>query len=447
MLIENKKNHSSPPKGKVEKRKDAEMKNVSASGVGYSIPHPTNAFLMKTNTFFDYLKLTIPYKKEDAKLPLGFEIYTFQRLKAILEVLLKLGDNPPQERVTENVISYGNETRIIINGRNSKGKFVYKDEVFELDTIILELKGQGCRAFEERNGHVLFDLVFPCYERLYARSGRVDFDIDLINGKFTIQKLKQLVLNGYLVTNFKKMKPVEEYDIQKGLYLGEGLYFGSKSNIELLNYNKTLEFASRNIEVENQVESYLRFEMRFYHERADALCLRFLKMKNLLKQNENMLAYEASSILFGLLDFKDPEYKGKNEQKCRWPTWSLWQEFLDVASKSKVVNQLRLEKNISTMLEWQEKCLSRQEVIQLLSTIFDPEYKNFYSDLILKGFEKLKPTDIAMFNKHLEKKGLPPVTREQLESIKSGYVKTKEMAEYERYLNGEADATDDDIPF
>lgn len=403
------------------------------SKVGYSIPHLARTSTMQTNTFFDYVKLSFPVKFGYDFVPEGFECYTYPELKAILEMLLKLPEDPEHENVKDNIVDYFDETRLILYGNDSRAKFVHEDKEFDLRICVLELKGQGCRAFEERGGNILFDLIFPSYKRLNAICGRIDFDIDLINGPFTIRMFQELVEEGFLSTTFRNMNVSATFNIQGQVFKGEGLYFGSKSSTELLIYNKALEFAHRDLEVVNEIESYLRFEMRFFHEKADGLISHFLNIESDLKNNDELLSFESASILYKLLDFKDPNYDGNDTKKNRWPTWPMWLDFLGVVKKTPVKNQNRLEQTIAKKMNWQKKNLARQEAIKYLISMLDPSYKDFQNELLASGLDKIKKKELVLINRHLKKHGLSELTKNDVENLISSF----NVSDAERYLNGE----------
>ena len=201
-------------------------------------------------------------------------------------------------------------------------------------TCHLELKGEGCRDFERRNEDKTWHDFFLFLLRLNCRFRRIDIAIDDFEGSdITLSKLYAKIKANHYTSSFKSIpKPIGFIDS------GFSLTFGSAmSPIQLCIYDKKVEQLQKSKLVNE--DYWIRYEMRFKFEKADAVAYSFLTQyedsnEELYGFNMRQFAYE---ILYGLLDIKENNnYSRDNQNKVSTDT--SWLSFLDNVKKGKLKN-------------------------------------------------------------------------------------------------------------
>ena len=198
-----------------------------------------------------------------------------------------------------------------------------KDEKKKIGTLI-ELKGQGCRQFEEllvaqeRGWLEFFNLV----EDLNGIIKRIDLAIDDKVGILDIPFYTQKLNEGACSTIFKRFNAISDGEIkhyeEKEKMMGKTLYIGSrKSDVYFCLYEKDYEQYMRIGISPSEVEVKNRFEIRLKNERAENAIVEYLRRG------------EIGSVTFDIINryltFVDLQ-NGKDPKKC--PVNGRWQLFL-----------------------------------------------------------------------------------------------------------------------
>ena len=139
----------------------------------------------------------------------------------------------------------------------------------------IELKGQGCREFENRSNKTWNDLFSFFLIRLHGNPTRIDIAIDDYDGTHSnITKIKEILDKGNYTTSFRK----KYYKLMGCEQEGWSLQFGShKSTIMLVIYDKLKEQMSKGNEV-NQ-EFWTRYELRYMKDRAYDVVLNYIEQE------------------------------------------------------------------------------------------------------------------------------------------------------------------------
>lgn len=248
--------------------------------------------------------------------------------------------------------------------------FQYDEETFILggnkdsrlkdgnDAWYLELKGQGCRMLEQR--FMLNDIETPrgwyeLFEYIYRTntSGicdikilRIDATLDDYTGKITQEEIERKYVNHFWTSRSRSLKLEKSIDFENlknhiKYYKDKGwtLTHGGRTSRQLCIYNKKAERKARGYE--SFVDSWMRFESRYFDDNADWA---FLKILNGLKDNKfNEVVY---SLIGGIIEFKE-DSDCERSQMYRVKTWNKWEELLNNVSAIKYVSQKKIEEDIT----------------------------------------------------------------------------------------------------
>lgn len=270
--------------------------------------------------------------------------------------------------------------------------------------FILELKGSGCRHFEERgcSWQELFDF---CY-MFDARIHRIDVAVDDMKGYLDLEGLKSRLSSKWYVTDsFRESSFKQEYS--EGLegfdysiedkidvyekYAGWSATLGSKQAIQLQFYDKHAEREARNISL--LVNHWIRCEMRFYDYKAANV---FPILQNAI--DNDMFCTVAMALLNRIITIKDDCTKFDSLHFYRAETWPAWSNFMNqvpyddyfkVAGKKRVFTPETL---VSSRMKWAEKSW-KNTLIMLLSALGLKDFMNLLLELAYKALEEGKVTN------------------------------------------------------
>ena len=232
-----------------------------------------------------------------------------------------------------------------------------EDEKKKIGTLI-ELKGQGCRQFEEflkaqeRGWLEFFNLV----DDLNGIVKRIDLAIDDKVGILDIPFYTKKMNDGACDTIFKRFNVISNGEIRRGeekeKMMGNTLYIGSKSSeVYFCLYEKDYEQYVRLGISPSEVEVKNRFEIRTKNDRAEKIITEYLR--------RGEITSVAFDVINRYLTFVDLE-SGKEPKDC--PINSRWQLFLGVGR-----GKLRLTTKPEPMtLKRTDKWLSSQVMPMLL---------------------------------------------------------------------------------
>ena len=207
-----------------------------------------------------------------------------------------------------------------IEWEQTKGAFGYRDRLYwekisihyngrEDMGILLEMSGQGCRAFESFGSgdyQAFFDEVFENPEEVHLT--RLDVAFDDHEGLLSIDQLCDDSRNAEFISKFKSG------NVTYGLIddPGKSVTFGSRSSEILIRiYDKAAERGF------TDGRHWVRVELQLRRDRA----LAFLN-------DEAELGDRFRGVLGNYLRFID-EPDGEDSNRWRWPMKSYWAQLLD----------------------------------------------------------------------------------------------------------------------
>lgn len=145
-------------------------------------------------------------------------------------------------------------------------------------TCHLEMKGDACRDFENRNKDKNWINFLLFMAQLNSNFKRIDIAIDDFKGDIiTLPWIMDKIKNKYYVSVFKS-KPRPIGTLEDGLTIQFG---GNDSEIELVIYDKKQERKTRR--KENKYDYWVRYEMRFRNNNAERVAY---KLSSLYSEEE-----------------------------------------------------------------------------------------------------------------------------------------------------------------
>ena len=257
----------------------------------------------------------------------------------------------------------------------------------------IELKGQGCREFENRSNKTWYDLFSFFLIRLHGNPTRIDIAIDDYDGTHSnITKIKEILDKGNYTTSFRK----KYYKLMGCEQEGWSLQFGShKSTIMLVIYDKLKEQMSKGNEV-NQ-EFWTRYELRYMKDRAYDVVLNYIEQG---EENFNKYSY---GLLYSMLDLKkENNYSEHNIMQADTISW--WKHFLQEVEKSEIVKYKIKSNNIDTYKAW---------VLPIITTYFIVTYLHNGRDFNLTYIKQLE--EILGYIEKVDKKKVKKINNYQEE--------------------------------
>lgn len=273
--------------------------------------------------------------------------------------------------------------------------------------FIIELKGSGCRHFEERG--CSWKELFNICDIYKAVIHRIDVAVDDMKGYLDLEGLKKRLSSKWYVTDtFRKSSYKQEYsegidgfdysiedkiDIYEK-FKGWSATLGSRQAIQLQFYDKHAERAAKNIDL--LVNTWIRCEMRFNEYKAINV---FPILKNAI--DNDMFCITAIALLNRIITIKEDcsNYDDNNYYKAQtWINWVLfmnqvpYDDYFKVAGKQRVVTP---ETMVSSRMKWADRTW-KNTLIMLLSALGLHDFMNLLLELAYKALEEGKVTNVVV---------------------------------------------------
>lgn len=188
-------------------------------------------------------------------------------------------------------------------------------------STMLNCTGVGSAYLTQNN---LWFPLFLLYLDFWTTCTRIDFALNDCCGKhFTIYDLLNAIEKKHYTSIWKGKPFITGTPIGNGEYDGLTIYFGQSSETSMRVYDKLIEIKDRNTEHLTSLDYWVRWEMTFRGDKAEAIIKEYVASK-LNYDNEAFLSY-CLSVLSSLIQIRVPK---KNKQKCMWRLNEKWQEFL-----------------------------------------------------------------------------------------------------------------------
>lgn len=259
----------------------------------------------------------------------------------------------------------------------------------EGETIHLELKGQGCRKFEELGGNWIE--LFECAHD-FGKMKRIDIAYDDFTGCLDYEKLiKKTIKREY--SSVCKSFPIIMYSKDNKEFKSFSITFGSRmSSRQLQIYDKKTERESKNYKIMN-LKSWTRIEVRFKDKFADEI--KELVLISLYEKNFDIVA---KGLIRNIVEYKE---KRDEQHAGRVKNWDVWDKLLKNSERVDIKCQYDLEKTLVKKANWLKRSVSKT-----LKTIYLSNPSNFYdfiNYLLSTDLEKLENTDLSVVNNAKDK--------------------------------------------
>lgn len=272
-------------------------------------------------------------------------------------------------------------------------------------TCQLELKGEGCRDFENRNpDKTWINLILFMIEH-NAKFKRIDIAVDDFKGEhITLSYLLDKIHNRHYTSIFKT-NPKPLGTLQDGLTI----QFGSnQSSTELVIYDKKQERIKKK-KISNQ-EYWVRFEMRFRNDVAEKIIAAILKSTSL-----SNFAYQH---LYRILDIKETNHYDITQQH-KISTDSKWLDFLHHIEKGELTKPTKLEtKTFTDYLKAATPYISIWLFVKYLQVLKDPYLFEIEIYKFMKNEMTFSKKRFQRLNIFLSQYHLKPIDDVELANIK-----------------------------
>lgn len=309
------------------------------------------------------------------------------------------------------------------------------------ETTWLDMSGQACREFEERDGNwkELIEVVLSMVDR----GNRLDCAIDDFLGLIKLSELQDKIMSHSYTTNLRRLVLKGEVD-ETGtgetdrplitLSKNEGFTatFGGKSTKQLQIYNKKAERAAHEYLV--IPDTWIRYEARFYHEAAiSALRILYAGLCG------DTFPHAVAGLVGGLVEFKETSTTG-NRHACRIPTWDKWNHLLKGVSGIKVKNQARIELSLARKHEWIKTAAGRTMGMVYLAE--PTEFDNIVGFIVEAWRKKMNRRSVASVNILRRRYGKPTITYDDaVEQLRTRFESYGDLSPYLQSIFHEYDAS------
>lgn len=365
---------------------------------------PPSSHLDGYSTCIDYLKFTFP-------VGFGEDGSYFKDLFDLMRIEFDKAEGLRSMHGFSDVARIAPGTNLMFGGTMTNRKTGES-------TTMLELTGEGCRDFEDRYFSPLFmadqsidrektireawtKLIELCL-RMNGECKRVDLPTDDFSGKITVDEIKKKVarreysttLRALEVTDQKKGGLEDVKTVRDSKLSGYSATFGTRKSLQLCIYDKLSERLAKGIDP--KVGTWVRYEVRFYHERASQ------EIHELLKAlKEGNLAGHIVGCLAAIIDFKEPS-EMNDHHRSDAKTWSKWSDFMKNGSAASLFANAPRVMTVESNASWLVKEGSKS-FIRILASLHGCDIASIGSALALKAIGKLTKADLQFINQYRKK--------------------------------------------
>ena len=291
------------------------------------------------------------------------------------------------------------------------------------NTSLLEIKGHGCREFENRyyamhkdfgirtRQDIIREGWILLFEECLAITGkctRIDIPTDDFSGNITIDEIKEKIDKREYTTRIRSLEKnhthheeegeedeIVKTDKLKGVnrivdskLSGYSATFGKREHVQLCIYDKYAEQKKKGFIAD--ADSWVRYEVRYYHENAN---LEMIELMNALKHKKEV--NHIVGCLAGMFEFKEPSnYTSKNLYKAK--TWSKWASFIGDVEKRGALSKTPTKNDIQSMISWLKFYCSGALAKSL--AVSKSSIAEFVGGLLIQGSRKWTKYDLQIIN-------------------------------------------------
>ena len=407
------------------------MNNNGAANGAFSNTPPFTSKGM--STCIDYLKVRVNHSYGEDRLK-------FKKLLEILHVYdYEIYRDKGMNSYSETIKLYQGVR--IFHG----GPFTITREGYH--TSLLEMSGSGCREFEIRywrnhkdcgyytKEYIVREGWIKLFEELMSMGGvctRIDLPTDDFTGNVSMDELKAKLKAHEYTTRLRKFNETtseeEEEHIEEGNIVetigsplpsnktsqdskqaGYTATLGSREKMQLCIYDKAIEQHNKGNFLDK--ESWIRYEVRYYHKNAEA---EFPLIYDALKHHKEH--QHIVGCLAAIIDFKESikeTNKGKNANRNR--TWGKWKEFIKDGEKHAGFSIVPGTPTIMSNLRW----LKKDAALSLgkIATCLDAPYAEIMYAFVDYFLKRINKEHLQSINQFLRDQNRKPF--ESIEQVKA----------------------------
>ncbi|NLQ47917.1 replication initiation factor domain-containing protein [Streptococcus mutans] len=262
---------------------------------------------------------------------------------------------------------------------------IYFNQTIDNMGIYLELKGQGCRQYEEfmtGNENNWVALVIRLY-RYHVNFTRIDIANDIYDKALSVPVLYAYCKRGLCITRTQYMDYHERSILETGERVGETVTIGARGNQQWCVYNKLMEQRGKAKAVDTSF--WVRAELRCWQDKANIIAEQIA-----LRRPLTAIYFEAIN---GHYRFVRPNDKDTNKRRREPVKW--WQDYLGTEVKT-TLSITRTKPTLKQSETWTEKSVSKT-----LAKLYVAKYEaydynkaeSFIQDLLKLGLTKLTTND------------------------------------------------------
>lgn len=270
------------------------------------------------------------------------------------------------------------------------------DTISEKMGIFIEMRGSGCRQYEEyMDGKVnnWTDLFIRLLEE-NAHFTRIDIANDIYDNSLNVQKIYQCCKERLCVTRSRLYTYYEKGTLETGEIVGETVNIGEKGgdSQQWSIYNKALE------QINSDIKDWVRSELRLFGQKSNEVA----KLISTRKPLEEIFF----EILNNSYRFIVPSNKSNDKNRWRRPNTMWWNNYLGTEKKTRLEIK-RKKRTLETARNYVEKQMSKSLAIVLegeRQAYGDDKAFDYLIKLIEDGDNKITANDRTLIRQYaLEK--------------------------------------------
>lgn len=280
-------------------------------------------------------------------------------------------------------------------------------------TCQLELKGEGCREYENRNPNKTWKQLILFLKMINCKTTRIDIALDDFSNQLPLSWIDRKIDKKYYTSSIKsKGKPIGRIEEGYSLTLGS-----NESPLQICIYDKKYEQAERGKVVLE--DNWTRYEMRFRRDKAHLIFRELYNNLDEANEKESLKKF-AFGLLLQNLDIKEDNNYSQADQK-KVDTDKKWLNFLNNTQKYVLPKLEKKDVSIDLFMQRYEKSSAYYLLFLYLINGRDKEsfehkvYQMLYDNL------ELDKAKYHRLNLYLEKLDIPEVSDKSLEEIKTEF--------------------------
>lgn len=267
--------------------------------------------------------------------------------------------------------------------------------------VFIELKGQGCRQYEEfldGNENNWIALISRLYQYT-VNFTRLDIARDVFDNSLDVQQIYDYCRKGLCISKAKHFEYHEKSVLENGERVGETVAIGSRGNQQWCIYNKRMEQLGKQELVKYQ--SWIRAELRCWQEKANIIAEQLF-----LKRPLSSIYFEAIN---GHYRFVQPNSTDKNRWRRKKVKW--WIDYLNTENQT-MLSVIRTKPTLRQSEAWTEK-----QVAKTLAKVYIAKYQaydvkkaeDYIQRLLKEGLSRLTDNDEKDIEQYIREQNSSPL--------------------------------------